>query len=189
MIIEYNLKNNKESIEFELENKSSLEWKFLDDQELILKDKIYIEDESFEISFKLNLYKKNVNLHIFSVLAEDDCGYFGLEYPFYLIWINNSNVYTFVQNNKKSNEIFDELNGIPLKKEYIQIFLEGLFRNPPTYYTESTSRSKSIKNLEELPDKCYYSRDTGRKTQWYTLNPDGTSTESHQTGSCTLEPI
>ena len=189
MIIEYNLKNNKESIEFDLENKGSIDWKFLDDQELKLKDKIYIEDKSGNISFKLNLYKINVNLHIFSVMAEQNYSYFGLEYPFYLIWINNANVYTFVQNNKKSYEVYDELNGIPLKNEVTQTFLQTLFRNPPTYYTESTSRSKSIKNLEELPKECYYSKDTGEKTQWYTLNKDGTSTESHQIGSCTLEPI
>lgn len=188
MIIDYNLKNNKESIEFDLENKGSIDWKFLDDQELELKDKIFLKDKSADITFKLNLYKKNVNLHIFSVMAEQSYSYFGLEYPFYLVWINNSNVYTFVQNNKKSNEVRDELNGIKLTESMIKEFLQSLFRNPPTYYTESTSISKSITNLEELPEECYYSEETCNETKIYKLNSDGTGEESNL-GTCTLEPI
>ena len=37
------LKNDFQSIEFDLENKDSIEWKFLDEQELKLNDKIYIK--------------------------------------------------------------------------------------------------------------------------------------------------
>ena len=189
MFIEYDFKNDFQSIEFDLENKDSIEWKFLDEQELKLNDKIYIKDNSKHISYKLNLYKKNVNLHIFSVLGNESCDYFGFEYPFYLAWINNANVYTFVQDNEKTKKIWSDVGGAVLSEEDLQIFLQTLFKNPPTYYTESTSRSKSIKKLQKLPKKCYYSKYSGKNIQMYTLNRDGTTTKANQVKTFSLEPI
>ena len=120
-------------------------------------------------------------------MASQEYSYFGLDYPFYLIWINNANVFTFVQENVKSDKLFDDLNGIELLKVNIDDFMNSLFRNPPQYYLDSTSRSKSIRNLKELPLKPYKSVSSST-TQYYKVGEDG-KLEPSNIECVSMEPI
>ena len=187
MNVEYNLFNNKNQITFEIQNKDSIDWKFLDECNLRLNDKIKVSNNEAGTYFSLNLYQKNVNLHVFSVVASQEYSSFGLDYPFYLVWIDNANVFTFVQENVKSDKLFDDLNGIELLKVNIDDFMNSLFRNPPLYYLDSTSRSKSIKNLNELPLQPYKSVSSST-TQYYKVGEDG-KMEPSNIECVSMEPI
>jgi len=147
--IQYIISGKERTIDLDLSKKN--EWTFLDDLDLNENDTFNINNDDFKVSFDLNLYKKRHNLHIFSAYACEEHNYFNLDFPFYLVWVNNSNVYALIQENKKSNDIRDDLNGIKLRKESLNEMFRGLFKEKPTYFEESNSRCKSIKNLEELP--------------------------------------
>ena len=144
--------SNKE-LEATIDDSNKSEWSFLDELELKEKDTFEIDDLENRYYCQLNLYRKRGNLHIFSCIVNDIYNYFDAQYVFYLVWINNANVYTFVQENVKSNSVKDDLGNGYMNGEDIDIMFSGLFRNFPVYYEESTSRSKSIKKLELLPLK------------------------------------
>ena len=150
----YQLKNEI-SIKLDYTNKSNVNWNFLDNLELKENNKFFIEDEENNFFHQLNLYKKRNNLHIFSCCSTQMFDYFGHDFYFYLIWINNTNVYCIVQDNLKQNKIKENNNNIFMESEDFDVLLEGLFLNKPTYYLDSNSRCKSIKNLEKLPKEPY----------------------------------
>ena len=102
-------------------------WLYLDQLELQIGDYIEIYDEENDCEHNLRLYQKNDNIHIFSGVTFD---YF--QYPYYLIWDNNTNVYYFIQDNIKAEQIKDDLgNKRCLSDETIKKLFEGLFSIHP----------------------------------------------------------
>ena len=142
----------KESIQLDSKQKNkNINWKFLDNRELKINNKFFINDSENNVYHELNLYKKRNNLHIFSCCSSYTFDFFGLDYYYYLIWINSTNVYCLIQNNKKNNKIKENNNNIFMENNHFENLLDGLFFNKPIYYLDSTSRCKSIKKLEILP--------------------------------------
>jgi hypothetical protein len=72
-------------------------------------------------------------------------------YPYYLVWVNNTNTYCFIQENQKLSNIKDDINGICLREETLRNIFKSLFFTCPIYYLKSTSRCKGIKKISELP--------------------------------------
>lgn len=145
--ISYNFgKNNTKSITFDTINKDNVDWTFLDNLELRKNNKINLHYHEDNLNFNLKVFEKNQNLHIFmcSVFWEEQYHY--EEYSFYFVWINNTNIYCFIENNIKSEEI------INFPEDFIDIFFDGLFLKKPIYFENSVSRSKSINKIKQLPE-------------------------------------
>ena len=168
--VTYFISNKETSVSLDDNTKSK--WTFLDNLELKVNDKIEIYEETNQFLCELNLYKKRANLHIFSCVCSETDRYFSLDYNFFLVWVNNANIYTFIQNNKKSNKIKENNNNIYMTDENIKIIFNGLFNNHPVYYEDSASRAKSIKKLEELPQEAYMVVSTGNNGVFCSY-PDG----------------
>ena len=145
----YTISNQKESIS--IDKHPNQEWLYLDKQTLRVGDQFEIDDPSHNIEHHLRLYQKKENIHIFSGVSDLYENYAALMYPYYLVWVNNSNTYCFIQDNQKVPNIKDDINGICLPEETIRSLFKGLFFTCPVYYLESNSRCKGIKKISELP--------------------------------------
>ena len=147
--LSYTISNKKETIS--LDNHPNQEWLYLDKQTLRVGDQFEIDDSSNNINHHLRLYQRKENIHIFSGVSDLYDNYAALMYPYYLVWVNNTNTYCFIQENQKLPNIKDDINGICLEEESLKSLFKGLFFNCPIYYLESTSRCKGIKKITELP--------------------------------------
>ena len=113
-------------------------WLYLDKQKIQIGDYIEIYDKENDIEHNLRLYQKNDNIHIFSGITYSFGKFFSLEYPYYLVWDNNPNVYYFIQDNMKVENIKDECgNRIYLTDESLKKLFEGLFSICPRYDSET----------------------------------------------------
>ena len=145
--ISYNFgKNNTKSITFDTINKDNVDWTFLDNLELRKNNKINLYYEVDSLNFNLKVLEKNQNLHIFLCSASWAEQYHYEEYLFYFVWINNINIYCFIENNIKSEEV------INFPEDFMDIFFDGLFLKKPIYFENSESRSKSIYKIKDLPE-------------------------------------
>lgn len=145
--ISYNFgKNNTKSITFDTINKNDIQWTFLDSLELRKNNIINMYQNDEKLFFKLKLFDKNKNLHIFLCETGWEEKYHYEEYLFYFVWINNTNNYCFIQNNKK----LEEVQSFP--EDFLDIFFDGLFLKKPIYFENSESRSKSIYKIKQLPE-------------------------------------
>ena len=127
-------------------------WLYLDQLKLQIGDYIEIYDEENNSEHNLRLYQKNDNIHIFSGITFD---YF--QFPYYLVWDNNTNVYYFIQDNMKTEKIKDDLgNRIYLTDKSLKKLFEGLFSICPRYDSETQNidfklpaNSVELKELED----------------------------------------
>ena len=77
---------------------------------------MYCEVDS--LNFNLKVLEKNQNLHIFMCSASWAEQYHYEEYLFYFVWINNTNIYCFIENNIKSEEV------INFPEDFMDIFFD-----------------------------------------------------------------
>ena len=145
----YTISNQEKTIS--TDNHPHPDWLYLDKQTLRVGDQVEIDDPSHNIEHHLKLYQKKGNIHIFSGVSDLYENYAALMYPYYLVWVNNSNTYCFIQDNQKVPNVKDDINGICLPEETIRSLFKGLFFTCPVYYLESNSRCKGIKKISELP--------------------------------------
>lgn len=145
----YTISNQEKTISND--NHPHPDWLYLDKLTLGVGDQFEIDECDEDICHHLKLYQKRENVHIFSGISYIEEKYAVFVFPYYLVWVNNTNAYCFIQKNQKIPNFKDKNNGISFPEKNLENLFKGLFETRPIYYLESTSRCKGIKNISELP--------------------------------------
>ncbi len=145
----YTISNREKTIS--IDNHPHPDWLYLDKLTLSVGDQFEIDECDQDISHHLKLYQKRENVHIFSGISYIEEKYAAFVFPYYLVWVNNTNAYCFIQNNQKIPNFKDKNNRNTFPEKNLENLFNGLFETRPIYYLESTSRCKGINNISELP--------------------------------------